>query len=440
MGTARYVIIGRSAAELVRNVEDGTLSGALRPGEVLPSVRGLARHLELSPTTVAAAYRELRRRGVIVTQDRSRTLIAHRPDLHLRLSPPVPEGTIDLATGNPDPQLLPDLAPALHALPSTPHRYTDDVLLPELADLARRTAAADGLAATPLMVVGGGLDGIQRVLEIHARIGDRVAVEDPGYPGCLDLIRALGLEPVSLDVDDEGPTVDGLEAALTQGVVAVLVVPRAQNPTGAALSAARAEALTTLLHPHPDVVVIEDDHAAPIAGAPPRTLTTGRSRWAVVRSVSKWLGPQLRVAVLVGDAGTVSRVLARQRLGAGWVSQLLQQLVATTWSRSLQDGALTRAAEAYAQRRTALLTALAGQGITASGTSGLNVWIPVEEEVPVVHGLATRGWAVAAGESFRLTSGPAIRITVSELAPGRAEELAADLDTVLADRLPGRRG
>ncbi|MEX0835064.1 MAG: GntR family transcriptional regulator, partial [Nitriliruptor sp.] len=81
------------------------ISGALQPGEPVPSVRALARTLEVSPTTVAAAYRDLRQRGVLVSHDRSRTVVGHRPPLSVRLAPPIPPGSIDLASGNPDPAL-----------------------------------------------------------------------------------------------------------------------------------------------------------------------------------------------------------------------------------------------------------------------------------------------------------------------------------------------
>jgi len=440
MPNQRYDIVGTSAAQLARCVEDGVLTGALRPGQALPSVRGLARDLDLSPTTVAKAYRELRRRGVVVTEDRARTVVAHRPELRLRLAPTVPEGTVDLATGNPDARLLPSLAPASRTLPTAPARYTDDVLLPALVELARSAFTADGVDADHLLVVGGGLDGIERVLEAHLRLGDRIGVEDPGYPGSLDLVRALGLEPISIELDDQGPVPASLAAALTHGVEAVLLVPRAQNPTGAAWSAERTTALRELLAHHPDVLVIEDDHAAPIAGVPARTLTTARARWAVIRSVAKWLGPQLRVGVLAGDEATTTRVLARQRLGTGWVSQVLQHLVAVTWATAAEDGTLQAAATAYTERRSALLAALAEHGIPASGRTGLNVWVPVDEEVPVVQGLAELGWAVAAGEAFRLTAPPAIRITVSGLSPTSAPRVARDVAQVLEQRLTGRQG
>ncbi len=439
--SVQYAIRGSNAAAIVRSVERGVSSGALRPNQPVPSVRALARELALSPTTVAAAYRDLRQRGVLVSHDRSRTVVGNRPPIGVRLSPEVPDGAVDLASGNPDPALLPDIGPALAALTSEVRLYGTGPAHPPLLERAAAALTEDGVDPSSLAVVGGAHDGIERVLEVHLRVGDRVGVEDPGYIGSLDLCRAMGLTPVPVPVDDEGLTVAGLRAALEVGIQALLVVPRAQNPTGAATSAARREQLREVLAEHPEVLVVEDDHAAAVAGPGLHALADpARERWAVVRSVAKGLGPDLRVAVLAGDEDTVARVLGRQRLGTGWVSHLLQRLAVAVWATAVDDGTLERAAAAYAARRTALLDTLTERGLPAHGASGLNVWIPVAEEVPVVQGLATRGWAVQAGEPFRIDAPPAIRVTVAALEPDRAATFADDLVAVLSDRLGTRRG
>lgn len=435
-----YAVEGHDAATVRRSIERGIATGALRPGDRLPSVRGLARSLGLSPSTIATAYRDLRQRGLVVSHDRARTVVAPHREVTTRLRPTLPPGGRDLGSGNPDPALLPDPAPHLRRLRPPTVRYgtgSDDT---RLRALAGQAFTADGVEASHLAVVASGLDGIERILAVHCRPGDRVAVEDPGYLGSLDLLRTIGLEPVPVAVDADGPQVDALADALASGVAALLVVPRAQNPTGAVLGPDRAAALRAVLDDHPEVVVIEDDPLAPLAEAPLATLTTGRSRWAAVRSLAKSLGPDLRLAVVAGDATTLSALRARQRLGPGWVSHLLQDLGAAIWQAAVDDGTLDRAAAAYAARRGALVTALASLGLEVRASSGLNLWVPVPEEATVVQGLAARGWLVEAGELFRIASEPAIRITIAELLPDEAPLLAADLAAVLGRDLPARRG
>ena len=436
----RYVIGGVDAASIVRSVEHGVVSAALMPGQAVPSVRQLARRLGLSPTTVAAAYRDLRQRGVLVTHDRSRTVVAHGPPLAVRPAPATAGGLIDLASGNPDPALLPDLREPLAAVNPTHRLYGDTTGVPALLELARQDLHADGVPVDHLAVVAGALDGIERVIGAHARVGDRIAVEDPGYVGAFDLVRALGLVPVPVAVDDAGMRPERLADALEGGASVVLATPRAHNPTGAALTPPRARELRAVLAVHPDVLVVEDDHASWISGAAHHRLAGDRARWALVRSVAKSLGPDLRVAVLAGDEVTVTRVLGRQGLGTGWVSGLLQDLVVHVWTAARAARVLDTAAAAYAARRRALLTALADRDVEGHGGSGLNVWVPVAEEVPIVQHLAAYGWAVQAGEPYRIGAPPAIRITVARLPEERADELADHLVAALATRMTTRRG
>ncbi len=344
----------------------------------------------------------------------------------------VPSGTIDLATGNPDPAFLPPLEPALRMIETGHVLYGNSAVDRGLTAFVAAELEADGVSAPAVAVASGALDAIERILREYLRAGDRVAVEDPSFPGILDLVSASAWAVTPFGVDGEGPCPDAFEEALGRGSRAVIVTPRAQNPTGAAMTAERAGELRRILRRFPDVVVIENDYAAPVAGAPARTLRAAdQTPWALVRSTSKFLGPDLRVAVVAGDETTIGRVVARQALGARWVSHILQRLAVALWSDPANGRRFARAAEAYAARRTALRSALAALGIQAQGESGFNVWVPVPDEGSLVRALADRGWAVAAGERFRLQSPPAIRVTTSTLDPADAPRLAADLAAVL---------
>jgi DNA-binding transcriptional MocR family regulator len=118
-------------------------------------------------------------------------------------------------------------------------------------------------------------------------------------------------------------------------------------------------------------------------------------------------------------------------MGAGWVSHMLQRLVVALWSDRAAARRLRQAAATYTRRRDSLIAALARHGIPAQGRSGLNVWVPVAEEATTVAHLAAGGWAVRAGERYRLRSAAAVRITVSRLSETAAARLAADLARVL---------
>lgn len=419
------LISGGRAGEISASVEAAVRAGGLAPGEALPPVRRLAEHLGVSPTTVAAAYRDLQVRGLVTASGRRGTRVSPRPPLSHQAATAVPPGTRDVAHGNPDPALLPDLGEALARLRPSHRMYGEPTNRRDLLELAAELFAADGIPTDFLLVVGGALDGIERTLMAHLRPGDRVAIEDPGYPAVYDLLLALGLVPEALPVDDRGPLPDELEHGLRGQLAALILTPRAQNPTGAALDGDRARELREVLADRPDILVVEDDHAGPVAGTAAFSLCAeGPERWAVIRSFSKSLGPDLRLAVMAGDPVTISRVEGRQQLGTGWVSHVLQGLVVTLMRDPAVQRLMLRAAESYAGRRRALLTALAEREIVAHGRSGFNVWVPVRDEPPALRSLLDAGWAAAAGERFRLRSGPGIRISIGHLEPAEALAIA----------------
>ncbi len=433
-------IAGRTAAAIAGDVERAIRGGGLAAGAPLPTVRELAAELGVSPATVASAYRTLRARGLVVTAGRRGTTVSPRPPLATAPLALAPRGARDLASGNPDPELLPDIAPFLAAAAPGPILYGDPPYDRELIRLAAQRLRRHGVPVGDVAVTGGALDGIERVLVAHLRPGDRVAVEDPGFTGVLDLLTALGLSAVPVAIDDEGPVPDALDRALRSGANAFVLTPRAQNPTGAALSEDRAAQLRRVLDRHPEALLVEDDHAGAAAGAPPLSLArAGGHRWAAVHSVSKTLGPDLRLAVLAADDATIARVEGRQLLGIRWVSHVLQRLVVALWKDKEVTRAVVRAGRVYSERRQAMISALSERGIEAHGRSGLNVWVPVPDESAAVASLLDAGYAVAAGERFRLRSPPAVRISTARLdtadAPDVAEALARALTPARRTRL-----
>jgi DNA-binding transcriptional MocR family regulator len=435
----QYQISGSTAKEIAGSAETAIREGLLESGDPLPTVRALASALSTSPATVNAAYRILRQRGLIVAEGRRGTRVAPRPPLRSPEPARQPDyaeqpapGLRDLAIGLPDPALLPDLGAALRRvdlerklrLPELDHGD------PELLELGAAAFSADGIAAAALAVVSGAFDGLERALQAHLRPGDRVIIEDPAYTSIRDLLLALGLLAVPVRIDEYGLLPEGLRAALSEGAEAMVIVPRAQNPFGAAMDSDRAAALRRELEPYPDLLLVEDDHTGPISGVPCTTLTSPeRRRWAVIRSVSKVLHPDLRLALMAGDELTIARIEGRQALGPRWVSHILQATVVELLKHPDFLATTTRARDAYTARRRALIDALAERGLTGHGRSGLNVWVPVREEAPVIRALYEAGFIVLAGERFRMQTPPGLRITTSTMTEDEAPVVAA----VIAD-------
>ncbi|MEV1129451.1 aminotransferase class I/II-fold pyridoxal phosphate-dependent enzyme [Agromyces sp. NPDC049794] len=426
-------IAGRSAADIAASVRALIERGALQPGDPLPPVRNLADDLGVNRNTAVAAYRQLIAAGMVVTRGRGGTHVAGRSSV-------AQEGFAadsvlrDVATGNPDPDLIPDPSRALAGMAGRPVLYGEPVIDPGLERWADAWMRADLAPADQrLTITSGAADAVERLLAQALVRDDAVALEDPCFLTSIHTVRVGGYRAVPVPVDDEGMTVDGLRSALDQGVRAVVCTPRAQNPTGASLSERRAEELRDVLRAHPYVLVIEDDHFSMLSRRPFRSLIgPDHRRWALVRSVSKFLGPDMCLAVTASDPETAERLAVRLTPGTTWVSHLLQRLVLALVTDPEVAARIAEAGAHYAARNDAFAARLTALGVPAAAGDGLNLWVALP--VPardVSEQLMRRGWLVRAGDEFVLADAPAasrrLRLTVHDLGDADADRLAADI-------------
>lgn len=440
-------ITDRSAAGIAGGLNRLISSGRLTPGDRLPTVRELAAELGTSPATVAEAWRALAAAGAISARGRAGTFVSPRDrpaTRYDRLAATAPESlALDLSTGVPDPRLLPDLGPALARVAhrAATSSYLDDPVLPELHALLR---ADWPYPAAALTIVDGALDGIDRVTRQLVRLGDHVAVENPGFPPVLDMLERLGAVAIPVEVDGRGARPESLAAALAWDPVAFVVQPRAQNPTGASMTAARVRALAGEIRAaRSPVVVVEDNHSGSIAGTADVSLGVHLPGQTVhIRSYSKSHGPDLRIAALGGPAQLVERLVTDRHLGPGWTSRLAQSVLVDL----LHDAAVVAAVESarvtYAARRRALAAALARHGIRLPAGDGLSVWVPVADERHALVTLAAAGVGASPGSVFHCVPGsaPHLRLTVGTLPddPTAVASIAAVLAAAAARPASGR--
>ena len=310
---------GRSPAQIAAGVARMVNEGVVSPGDRLPIVHDLAPQLGVSTGTVAAAWNTLSALGLVESRGRAGTFVLPTPASWLppRYRPSRKIDTevhLDLSTGTPDPSLLPDIREPLMAAAANLEvvqvsSYLAPPVLPQLESLLLDTWP---FRAQRITVVNGAMDGLIRTLNQVVRFGDRVAVESPGYPPVFDILDQLGLVRVPIALDHAGATPDSVDAAITAGARAMILQPRAQNPTGVSMTPTRVRELAAIIRARTSgtgnrnrLVIIEDDHSGRIA--PVRDMSLGvylPDRVVHVRSYSKTHGPDLRIAGLGGPMKT----------------------------------------------------------------------------------------------------------------------------------------
>ena len=414
LGAWRGGRAGPAYAQLADGVRLLILDGRLPLDVVLPGERELAGALEVSRTTVTAAFSRLRDDGFLDRRQGAgaRTRLPAGPGERGVSSPLVgagAEGVIDLASAAPAAgEVVHQVyAAALQALPAhlPGHGYAP-LGVPEL-----RAAIADrytrrGLPTMPdqVMVTSGAQHALALMLRLLAGPGDRVVIDHPTYPHAIDAIQRAACRPVPVGLPGDGWDVEGLSAAFRQsGPRLAYLVPDFHNPTGrvmssperAAVAAAAARARVSVIFDETLIDLWLDRPHQPYGFEEPdeglvRLGSTGKSFWG-----------GLRIGWIRADVQTIA-ALAQRRASIDLGSAVLEQL-AVVHLLANEDQALDERRTALRGRRDDFI-ALVAQRLpdwnASSPPGGLSLW--AELPAPVSTALA------ATSERFglRLAAGP----------------------------------
>ncbi|GGL60853.1 GntR family transcriptional regulator [Streptomyces fumigatiscleroticus] len=383
------------SGQIYRQLRTAIHDGLLRPGDPLPPTRELSRRLAVARNTVGVAYERLVAEGYVDSRVGSGTYVRTtglpvpgaatadgstgsglRPRaLWAGLSPwagaesfGATTAAYDLRVGLPDARLFPYeawrplIARESRLSAAGTAGYGDPAGHPGLrAALARHLGLSRGVRTGPDDVLV--TTGTQQALDLIGRVllepGDRVAVEEPGYPPARLAFLAQGAEITRVPVDDEGLLVD----AVPPDTRAVYVTPAHQFPLGMPMSLRRRTALLRWARQH-GAAVIEDDYDSEFrfGGRPVETLRSlDRDGHVIyVGSFSKVMLPSLRVGFLVAPA-PLRAALRTAKYTADWHTAVPTQ---AALARFVDDGLLARhirrMQHTYATRHQTLTRTLTG--------------------------------------------------------------------------------
>ena len=422
--------------QIYAGLRQAILDGLLRPGQRIPSTRVLAVELDVSRLPVLTAYDQLLHEGYLDGRVGSGTFVsAALPDDFLQS--PVPHAVITRPIGvRRIPQSPPTardeggLGPfrmSLPALDQFPHAawarlvarhahtltheqmaYGDPAgLVPLREAIAEhlRAARAVRCEADQVLIVSGSQAALRLATAVLLAPGDRVAVEEPGYPGARSALVAAGARMVSVPVDEEGMSVASLRRRGRQ-VRAAYVTPSHQYPLGTSMTAARRLALLEWAF-RQGAWVLEDDYDSEYryVSRPLGALQgmDGHERVVYIGTFSKVLFPAVRVGYLVVPPSLWQRFVdAREAFDL--LSPTLYQLALAEF---LREGHFTRHLRrmrgVYLARRDALLTGLTRyceDWLTVhNADAGLHVAVLLSgglDDVEVVRRMAERGLTATA--------------------------------------------
>jgi DNA-binding transcriptional MocR family regulator len=440
---------------------------AMCPGERLPSTRVLTARYGVSPVTLSRALAALAAEGMLVTRPGSGTYVAERtthgaqpPDLSWQtltlgdrtidatsmafLLQTEPAGVVPLAGGYPHPSLLPNraLGAALARAARRPDA-SERPPTPGLPALRAWFARSVGATVSPedVLITGGAQAALSAAFRAIVPSGAPVLLESPTYIGAIAVARAAGLRTVPVPTDEHGVRPDLLAAAFAAtGARLFYCQPTFHNPTGTVLSSHRREQVLAAAR-QAGAFVIEDDFARWLSHerpAPPPLLADDTDGRVVhIASLTKATSPNLRVGALVARGPVAERLRALRLVDDFFVPRLLQEAALELVSAPAWRAHLTRLAAALAERRTALLAALADLlpdlPVSRVPAGGLHLWARLPDQVDDLT-LAARaraaGVLVSPGRPYFSAEPPGAYLRLSFAAVHHVDDLSQGVQRI----------
>ncbi len=400
-------------------------TGVLPAGSVLPAERALARDLSVSRSTVTAALSVLKAEGTLESRQGSGTSVTGPPATATAPGATALPGIlgakrgIDLAASTPaDARALPSVDVDLEALlRSGPrHGYSPEGL-PALRHAVAERFTTQGLASTvdQIVITNGAQHALALALTLLAKPGDAVIVDDPTYPGMLDLLASRRLRPIPLSRREGRIDVAGLRRLVAANDVSIAYLQTGvHNPTGFAAADWELEDLAAAVD-ELELTVLEDLVLADLrfdqCSVRPLASRTSGASVLVIGSISKLGWGGLRIGWLRAPESMVERLL-RARLTDDLGSSVPSQVIAAGVLTKFDDVVAIRQPTLASRARLAMdLLAEelpSWQPVVPEG--GLSLWVELPSpraealsQQAIRHGvtIATGSAAVVDGDGAR---------------------------------------
>ncbi len=399
-------------------------NGELRRGDRLPPTRELALKLGLNRTTISAAYDILEAEGLVKGEVGRGSYVCGVPEPDpgsLNWSRTLTasastgagsslNGVISFTSSRPSEKLFP-----LGEFRECCREVLESENLKNLMQLGspggyeplRRylmdQAIRNGIAreSDDILITNGCQQALDLLRRALVRAGERVALEEPVYPGLKNLFLEAGAELIGVATDAEGVDLYSLERALDAGAKVVVVTPSFQNPTGATIPEAHRAEICGLAR-SAGAAVIENDIYSELAcssGEPPR-LKQLDPNVILLGSFSKIAFPGIRVGWIIAPRPVIARATELKQLADLHTDHLSQAFLL----RFAESGKLARHQEiviAAAKEKLRALDQSCRRFLPMCEwkvpAGGMNMWINLPGDLDAV---ALRGLAQQAGIDY----------------------------------------
>jgi GntR family transcriptional regulator/MocR family aminotransferase len=370
--------------QIYNRVRGAIATGALKPGDRIPSLRALTKELGLARGTIETAYSLLAAEGYIQAKGQAGTIVTPGLKLQASVASPIPNADSVVAVTSFRPDSILPFQMGLPALDMFPRKIWARLgarsvramqpsamvhpaiygLPPLRAEIAAYLQVSRGIDCMPSQVFL--TSGYRHTIELigHAllKAGDRVWVEDPGYPPTREILAHMNMATVPIPVDRDGMVVsEGIR--LAPRARATVVTPAHQSPLCVSLTLPRRTMLLDWATRN-GAWIVEDDYDGEyryVSRPLPALKSLDRDgRVLYAGTFSKVLFPSLRLAYLVVPISQVERFEQIGQVLAAGNPELTQTIVTAFIAEGHFARHIQRMRKLYAERREATKAGLEG--------------------------------------------------------------------------------
>jgi 2-aminoadipate transaminase len=247
--------------------------------------------------------------------------------------------------------------------------------------------AAKGITISPdeIIITNGSQQALDLLAKTFVNESDPVIIERPGYLGAIQALSVYRARFLTVNLDDEGPDIAALRAALAQKPKLFYAVPNFQNPSGVTWNAARREAVAEAIAGKP-LYFIEDDPYGELrfSGEPQVSMKVhAPENTVLLGSFSKIFAPSLRLGWIAAPREILDRITVAKQAADLHTNYFSQRILMDFLQHNDLEAHIERIRTAYGAQRNAMVKGLeehmpAGTKWT-NPEGGMFLWVTLPE-------------------------------------------------------------
>lgn len=366
--------------QLYKYIKNGALNGELKFGERLPSIRYLAKHLNVSKNTVVAAYEQLIAEGYVSSHGRSGIYVENIHDSLMKVESEITLPKQGESKNLSEIKLKYDLRNAQIDLESFPYHLLKKVINECLnseerellnygehqgekglrEQIARYLFLSRGVkCSSSQILIGAGTQQNLSILTLILReVDNAVAFEDPGYNGAREIFVNNNYSILPIQLEEDGINLNILNDSRAK---IVYITPSHQFPCGMVMPVSKRLGLLQWAQQR-NGYIVEDDYDGEFRyGGKPIPALQGldrNGRVVYLGTFSKSLVPSIRISYMVLPESLLQIYKSKYSIYEQSTPRLTQKALQLFMERGYWDRHIKRMRNVYRKKHELLIDSI----------------------------------------------------------------------------------